>query len=179
MLGVWIILLLLFCFLSWILIAPIRLNLDSLKNNYLINWGGLGSLTLVPNEQNWFFRLKIGFWEKKFFILGLIEKMMRSDKKEQKPKELKSKKRKKKKRSNFFSSLRKARYVLESFKIKVCKIDFDSDDYYWNALLIPAFQLLNRGDQHRIAMNFKGKNDILLIVEIRLIKILYSIFIKN
>jgi hypothetical protein len=145
----------------------------------VIKWGGLGSLALVTDEGNWFLRMKMGFWKKKFFISGLIEKMMKGDKKELKREKPEPKKRKKKKRFDFFSSLRKVRYVLESFKIKVCKIDFDSDDYYWNALLIPAFQLLSRGTQHQVAINFRGKNKIQLIVENRLIKILYSFFIKK
>ncbi len=174
MLVIWIILILLFSFLIWLLLAPIRLNIDSSKNNYLINWGGLGSLTLVPNKENWFLKLKIGFWKKKFFISSLLEKMGKSEKKEPKPE-----KKKKQKRSNFSSSLKKGRRVLKSFDVKVCKINFDTDDYYWNALLIPAFQWLNKGSQHRVAINFMGKNDILLIVENRLIKIFYSFLIKK
>ena len=172
MLVIWIILILLFSLLIWLLLAPIRLNIDSSKNSYLINWGRFGSLTLIPDEEDWFFNLNIGFWNKKFFVSNLIEKINNKPKKKDKPKKEKNK-------SGLFNSFWKIRQVLKSFKVKICKIDFDTDNYYWNALLIPVFQPLKKGSQHRIAINFRGKNQILLIIENRLIKILYSILIKK
>lgn len=174
MLVVWIILILLLSFLIWTLMAPISLNMDSSSNKYLINWGGLVSLALIPKKENWFLNLKIGFWKKKIFISDLLEKKMKSVKKEQKPQN-----KKKGQSTDFFNSFRKAKQILKSFKVRACKIDFDTDDYYWNALLIPAFQLINKGNQHRVAVNFKGKNSILIIIENRLIKILYSIIFKK
>ena len=172
MIFIWIILILLLVFLIWILVAPVRLNIDSKKNEYLIKWLGLGKLALIPAEEEWFFSLKIGFWKKKILFSSLIQNFTKKEKKKIEPK----KKHKKSKKTSLFSSIKRMRRVLQSFEIKVCKINLDTDDYYWNALLIPAFQVVNRGDQHRIAINFRSKNDIQLIVENRLIKVLYSIF---
>jgi hypothetical protein len=155
-----------------LLLAPIRLNIDSSKNNYLINWGRLGSLTLIPDAEDWFFNLKIGFWKKKFLVFDLINKINTKQKKKEQPK-------REKKKSGFFKSFRKVRQVSKSFEVKICKIDLDTDDYYWNALLIPVFQPFNKNSQHRIAINFRGKNKILFVIENRLIKILYSILVKK
>lgn len=175
MIVVWIILVLLFIILIWLLLAPIRLNIDSSQNKYLINWGGLGKLALIPAQEEWFFNLRIGFWRKKFFVSSLVEKWKKKEKK--KPDLKKKEKKKKSKKTSFSNSIKKARRVMKSFKVRVCKINLDTDDYYWNALLIPAFQLLNKGKEHRIAINFKNQNDILLSVENRLIKIIYSVLI--
>jgi hypothetical protein len=158
----------------WLLLAPIRLNVDSSKNKYLIIWSGLGSLTLIPAKEEWFLNLKIGFWKKKFFLSGILEKMMKRKKKELKPNG-----KKKRKKYGFLNSLKKVQQVLKTFEIKICKIDFDTDDYYWNALLIPALQMVNKGSRYRVAINFEGKNNILLNIENRPIKIIYSILIKK
>ena len=170
MIVIWIILILLLIFLIWLLLAPISLNIDSKIGKYLIRWRGIGTVALITATEEWFLKLKIGFWEKKIFMSSFIEKVKEKE-------EMKIETPKKKKRSNnsFVKYFRKIRQVLKSFKVKVCKINLDTDDYYWNALLIPVFQLVNRGNRHRIAINFRNENDILLIVENRLLKILYSI----
>ena len=154
----------------WLLFAPISLNIDSRKNKYLINWGGLGNLTLIPDKEEWFFNFKIGFWKKKIFLSSLIERQRRKDEKESEPG-----KKKKKTKISFFKTRRKIRRFVTSFNVRVCRINLDTDDYYWNALLIPVVQLVNKGNLHRIVINFKNKNDVLLIIENRLIKVLYSI----
>lgn len=156
-----------------LLVAPLRLDIDSSKNKYLIKWSGIGSLTLKPSEEDWFLNLKIGFWKKQFLISRLMEGIWKKEKKKPEP----EKRKKKRKPFSFFKFRKKALRVLKSFKVRQCKIDIDTDDYYWNALLIPVFQAVNKGNYHRVAINFSGKNSILLLIENRLIKILYSILI--
>ena len=174
MLVIWTILVLLLSFLTWLLFAPIRLRIDSSNNEYLIDWVSIGSIALIPANQEWFFYLKIGFWKKKFFVSNLIERALKRERKKIEPK-----KKKKRKATGFSRPLGKATQVLKTFRIKVCKIDFDTDDYFWNALLTPAFQIMNSQSQHQIAVNFKGINKVILTIENRLIKIIYSIFAKK
>lgn len=161
---------LLLIMIVWLLLAPISINIDSKNAKYLIKWGGLGDFALVPAKDDWYLKLKIGFWEKKFFVFDLFKKS-----KEKAEIKAKPKKKKKRKETSFFKSFRKIRRVLKSFDVKVCKINLDTDDYYWNALLVPVFQSVNRGSAHRIAINFQNRNDIFLVVENRLIKVLYSV----
>lgn len=174
MLVMWIILILLFSFLLLFLLAPLSLHIDSSKNIYQISLSGLAGFALIPNEEDWFFVLKISFWKKKFPVSGFAERTMVSKAKQEQP-ESKAKQ----KRFDFFKSSKIIRRILRSFRVRICKIDIDTDDYYWNALLIPAFQLFNRGNQHRIAINFEGKNQVVLLVENRPVNILYSILFRK
>lgn len=174
MLVLWIILILLFSFVMLFLLAPLRLCIDSSKNIYHISFSGVASFAFIPGEEDWFFELKIGFWKKKFLVSSFAERIKKSEAKKEQPKS-----KTKQKRFDFFKSLKIVRRILRSFKVKICKIDIDTDDYYWNALLIPAFQLLNRGKQHRIAINFEGKNQVVLLIENRPIDIVYSILFRK
>jgi len=171
------ILILLFSFLIWLLITPIRLIIDSSQNKYFIQWIGLGRIALIATKEEWFFRLKIGFWKKKIGFQSIVDEWTKEDKTKEDKKIPTTNK--KKKKSSFFKSMEKVRQVLKSFNVKTFKVDIDTDNYYLNALLIPAFQVLNKNNQHRIAINFRNQNNVLVNIENRLIKIIYSILAKS
>ena len=170
MIVVWTILILLFSFLIWLLITPIRLIIDSSQNKYLLQWIGLGRIALIATKEEWFFRLKIGFWGKKISFQSIMNEWTKEDKtKEDKKVPTTNKK------SSFFKSMKKVRQVLKSFNVKTFKVDIDTDNYYLNALLIPAFQLFHKDNQHRIAINFRNQNNVHVNIENRLVKVIYSL----
>lgn len=52
-----------------------------------------------------------------------------------------------------------------SFKINTCTISIDTGDMPWNGMLYPAFYWLSWYSGKRIAINFTGKNEIVLEIQ--------------
>jgi len=155
----WILLILLLLVLSFLLFAPLQLEISSEGDFVRMGWGGLvqGRLVFMPDEL--LLNLRILFFRKKIYLLRIKKK------KTTEPIEKKKKKTKKKlswaiakKRFNLFNR------ILHSFKIRICKINLDTDDYVVNAYLFPVFYSLDRG-KHNFSINYEGKIDVRILIE--------------
>lgn len=169
----WILLILLLLVLSFLLFAPLQLEINSEGDFVRIGWGGLVQGRLVFMSDELLLNLRILFFRKTIYLLG-IKKKKTAEPTEKKVEKKKRKQKKKlswaivKKRFNLFNR------ILHSFKIKICKINLDTDNYVTNAYLFPVFYSLDRG-KHSFSINYEGKIDVRILIENRGIWVLHEL----
>ncbi|QIP15118.1 hypothetical protein G8759_22080 [Spirosoma aureum] len=73
--------------------------------------------------------------------------------------------------------IRKARGILQTFRIRTSDIKLDTDDYLMNAYLFPVFSLLCRPG-HRWQINFQGDTSVKLVIENRLYRIVFALLVS-
>ncbi len=154
---VWIIVLMvLLLALTYLLLAPIVLHIDTATDQYYVNLKGLAKATLIKEEKEFLkVKLTVLFMNFNFYPLRKIGSSTSSEKKQKK--KLRARGRKKKRSM----SVRTAFRLLKSFKVKKFLIDIDTGDYVMNAKLYPIFTYLD----HRFGgfyINFKGHNRLLI-----------------
>lgn len=169
----WMLLILLLLVLSFLLFAPLQLEINSEGDFVRMGWGGLvqGRLVFMPDEL--LLNLRILFFRKKIYLLRIKKK------KTAEPTEKEVEKKKKKRKKKLTWALAKKRFnlfnrVLHSFKIRICKINLDTDDYVTNAYLFPVFYFLDKG-KHSFSINYEGKIDVQILIENRGIWVLHAL----
>lgn len=162
----WFILIIIVGFILWLLLAPIRLILDSENRICAIQWSGIGSARLVSLPDDLVVRLRVFFWQKQFSVFNI-----KSTKKKSKGKKKKSTKKK-----DFGMWRQRGMNLLKSFRIKTFRLNLDTDDFVQNSYLYPIFHLLNTKNR-QLQINYKGNLELLLIVENRLFNIIKSFII--
>ena len=155
-------------FLTWVLISPIRLYINTDTNKYFIELKGIFRVSLVPDKK------EIFFLRFRFFFINFNFYPFR--KKKKKEKLVKHKKQRKKKRKK--TRIKKIRLivkytwnVLKSFKLRRLNVNLDTDDVILNAFLIPVFIFINRKNIW-LNINYNGELSLILLVENRVINIL-------
>jgi len=63
-------------------VAPITLNLDTIKHSYWIRWQGIGMVQFFAKNQTFFFRFKLFFWQKETSVSKLWKKRKPIEKKD-------------------------------------------------------------------------------------------------
>ena len=151
--------------ITWILIAPIQLLIDTDHNKYTLSWMKIGSVELLPISNDFILRLRCGWLRKDYYLLEL------------KPKK-KSPAEKTGKRSKVSKAgvmmWRKARKIMQTFRVIAFRLHLDTNDYILNSYLFPIFYLLNRPSRE-LEINYKGESGLRLIIENRLYKILIAL----
>lgn len=156
---------LLLLLLAWLLLAPMRLVIDSHRQQYYVQWQGIGQAQVLPTTDDLIIQLRFFFWKKNFYPLHPSTK----EKKQKKEKKAKKKKR----RFNFRKYKRKGLRLLRSFRVRTLKLNLDTDDYVHNSYLYPLFQLLS-GHNRQLTINYNGETELQLIVENRLYRMLIA-----
>ena len=153
-------LLLVFCAILWILISPIRLIIDTKKEQYQLYWKGVAGVAL---KSSWRLHWNIFWWQQSTSLEHL-----------QLGNTSKGKSNKIAKWSNWRRGLR----LLKTFEVKDCHLELDTDNYVWNAYLYPILHLIKPlGSIMKI--NYEGKFECKLVIENRLSRILYAIIIPS
>lgn len=168
-----IIILLILLPLVWLLIAPIRLVIDSKKGEYWIEWKGIAGARLLPVPGNLLLRFNILFWRKE---LDAQQELARRQDKPKNPKKKKGKKSRSKQWLSFQKIRRKGIRLLKSCSVKALRLNIDTDDYIINSYLYPIFYLLDRGKK-RLSINYEGEAEVLLVVENRLYRMLIALIL--
>lgn len=73
-------------------------------------------------------------------------------------------------------SIKKLFSVANSFKVKRIYVNIDTKDYIQNALLFPLFFLLNT-KKRQLYINYFGRNEVILVIENNIYRILQA-FLK-
>jgi hypothetical protein len=152
-------------FLAWLLVCPIRLQIDTRRQLYLLQWRGVGRIQLLPVTGNLVIQLRVFFWKKNFYPLEYQPK-------KKQPKEARKMK-KKGRKTNFQKYKRKGIRLFRSFRIKAFRLDLDTDDYVYNGYLYPVFHLLSN-EKRQLTINYRGLSEMFLIVENRLYRVLIA-----
>lgn len=152
---IWYLLILLFCLLlTWLLLGPLIIFLDSDSNRYRISLPGVFSVMVVPAED----QILIRGWI--FFVPFNFDPF-----KKRKPKKKKDPTKTVKKKSKKSSvSIHKVQKMIATFRIRKLYLDIDTDDFLFNSWLVPAFSLVNN-DQIQLQVNFHG--DAIMHVDLR------------
>lgn len=152
-------------FLTWLLVSPIRLQIDTRRQVYLLQWQGIGRIQLMPVTDNLVIQLRVFFWRKKFYPLEYQPR-------KKQPKEV-GKKKKKSRKVDFQKYKRKGIRLFRSFRIRAFRLDLDTGDYVYNSYLYPAFHFLSAG-KRQLTINYRGLSEMFLIVENRLYRMLIA-----
>jgi hypothetical protein len=156
-----------FLFLSFILVllwTPLRLVIDSKRDVYQVEWQYIGSAMLIEYGNFLGVQIQILFFKKIIPIEFSFKK--------KKEVETTVKKQVRKTPSVFRPNFLK---IARSFEIKRLKINWDTDDYILNAYLYPITPFL-RAENKSFNINFEGKQEVELIIENRLVRIIKSFF---
>jgi hypothetical protein len=162
-----VILFLSFGLLVWIVVAPIIIKINSTQQVYELHWVSIGHASVLFNTDQIIVAFQIFFFKKRIAID--LFKICTSTK-ESKP----DRKKNKSKSYSFSKTGYKVKKVLQSFQVKKLWLNLDTDDYYYNAFLYPIFFFV-KGDHYRLNINYQGKNELILIVKNRFIRILFAI----
>lgn len=163
-----IIIALLMLFLVYVLLAPIKLVINTDSNQYFVEQKGLLKAQLASHEKEIFkIRLRVLFFS---FNLYPLKKKASSTSKEKH----RTLKRKRSKKTLKFKTVMN---IIKSFKIKKFHLDLDTGDCISNAKLYPVFAFLSYINID-CNINFTGRNSLLLTIENRPIRIIKS-FINN
>lgn len=165
----WIILVSLIMFvIMWLLIAPIYLRIiwTDTYQLFQLEWLGVFRASLLPITDEWYFQIRVLCFQKKWPIFNWLFQPA-------KPSQSKTKKKKKRQSKH---PMQMARRIWRSFRLIRFQMNIDLDDYVLNAYLFPLFLLANRKKKLEWNINFNGKNELLLITENRLSRLLYAFF---
>ncbi|MDH3650727.1 MAG: hypothetical protein OEQ53_13670 [Saprospiraceae bacterium] len=157
--------------LGWLLITPLEIRLDSINNQYLIRWRGIGNLKLIPTSDDLLLRLRVLFWHKEISPVQMM--LIPKEKEKDKPKVDAEKKGRSKVKIQRW--IKKGLHLLQSFHVKAMKLDLDTGDFIHNSYLYPIFHVLNRRDK-QLNINFEGRTEILLIIQNRPYRIIAAWF---
>ena len=162
-------LILLLCILlliSWILFAPIIIRIDSNQGIFLFQWQSIGYAQIRIWSDQLLFQFRILFFRKEIDLLTY------NFKKDKKPKKEKRKKTRQK-RSDAARWLKKIPRAIKSFKVKVFRLNLDTDNYIHNAYLWPVFYAL-KNDKRHLSINFDGEFEFQFLAKGQVFRILKS-----
>ncbi|MEZ5044556.1 MAG: hypothetical protein R2828_31970 [Saprospiraceae bacterium] len=146
--------------ITWVLITPLFLVIDTETGEYSLKWQGIGAIYLTSDfHLNW----RLLYWKKEYDLFAPKEKpLLPSTQKATASK----------KSPTWKPSLAKVKHLSRTFQVKTCSLNLDTDNYLWNAYLFPIFYFLNTSKRN-LRINFKGEFQCHLIVENRLYRLLY------
>ena len=150
--------------ITYLLLMPIILKIDTSSNYYCIQIKGLAKANIEADKKE---LIKINF---KVLVFNFSIYPLKKKQAAEKNTIAKNKTKKKHYiKMNFKTGLR----LLKSFKIKKMHVDIDTGNCISNAKLYPIFALLNykRGGWN---INFEGRNQLVLYIQNRPIDIIKS-----
>jgi hypothetical protein len=161
--------------ITWLLLAPLQLQIDTPTNAYWLRWKGIASARLIPLADDLLIRLQIFFWQFDYYPLHPKPKARPQ-------KTLKAKTRPKPKKRSWSSATmdiqkwkRRGLRMLRSFTVKRFRLRLDTGDYVRNSYLYPVFFFLST-PKRQMSINYNGATDLELEVENRLYRLVYAFF---
>ncbi|GAA4884287.1 hypothetical protein GCM10023311_03310 [Flaviramulus aquimarinus] len=159
----WIVLLILFGLLTYLLLTPVSLFIDTRADKYFIQQKGIVKASVLGDKKK-VLKVNIKVLFLKFHFYPLHSKRDKSI-----PKIKTKTKHKKRKFLSFKTGLK----LIKSFKVKRFWIDIDTGDCIANAKLYPVFAFLNYSIGG-FNINFQDRNQLVLHIEGKPIHIIKS-----
>lgn len=168
---IWYILIALFILLlTWILIAPVMMVINTERQQYMFSLPGVLTAYIIYRND----RIYIRGWI--FFIPVSIDPMkMRRRKKRSEEKVERKKRKKRKSRPSFGRMISKASRAI---RLRRFELDLDTDNFPLNAQLVPLFSLANSNQHINMSVNFEGRLFLHLDVRTRVVAILWMMLTK-
>lgn len=156
-----------------VLLAPLRLEINSVNGIYKMEWWPLAVVRWLPETGLDVVEVQLLFFRKQIEMSKLGEK--------QKPPSsapvkapVGSGKPRKRSEMSVQEIFRLAAGLLKTFRVRQCRIWWDTDDYLINAWLYPLAYLRSNGAV-QVSINFQGRRDVVLMVENRLGRVLWHL----
>jgi hypothetical protein len=151
---------------TYLLIVPIQLVVNTETKRYFLNYPGIIKVSLDNPDQH-FTKLRIRILFISFNLNPLGNK--RAQKKVTEKKSRTGKSINIKRLVNLFGS------IVQNFKIKKLRADFDTGDFPLNANLYPITQSIN-GNNIDINVNFENRNQFDIYIITQIYKLIFSLF---
>ncbi len=159
---------LLIALVSWVLIAPLQLQVDTSRDRYQLEWKSIGYGRLITRPTDIAIRLKLLFWQKEWPLQALVGGW---SKRTEHPSDTEKPARKTKKdRAPRFN----VRALLRTFQLKQLRLHLDTDDFVLNSYLYPIFYFLSSKNRE-LKINYDGEAFLQMVVENRLYRILWAL----
>jgi hypothetical protein len=155
--------------IAWLLWAPIRLKIDTRSGVYRVEWSRVVSADWLPEQGLDVIEIRVFFWKRKIALYRANGKKKKAG--APKPAKKHDEKPVKKTRRLSRQSIRK---ILQTFEVRRCHLTLDTGDYLWNAWLFPVFWFVRKPNV-RVRINFQGENELSLLVQNRLGRILWAL----
>ena len=154
--------------ITYLLLIPIILSINTKSNEYYVHLKGLAKASIESHKEE-LIRIELKVFFMTFYFFPINEYHKRKQLKKLKPRKHKTISRKR-------PSLHKGLKVLNSFKVKKFVVDLDTGNVITNAKLYPAFAFLN---YHfgGFNINFEGRNQLVVQLQNRPLDII-KIFIN-
>lgn len=173
----WIILAAILLFFVWLLFGPIRLKINTSRDQYEIILPGIVRAMIIPTDAFVIFKLWITA------IPVKIDPLKPKKKKKKKP--IKKKPEKQKKKNSSDVPVKKIRMlatrIMKSFTVEKIILNIDTGDYALNARLVPVFSVLS-SNSRKLSINFQDVNHFELTIKNRIsnfLKIAIKTFVFN
>ena len=140
-------------FLCYIFFAPFYLEIDTSRGLYRIRLHWLASISIKPVDDFLIIELKLAGFTKQMDRLSTEVSPTR--------KHVFPVKKKHRKRTPAIQ-WSKVKSVIASFRIKKCRIRFDSGDVQLNGMLFPLAYWISSYSGKDVRVNFTGENEIIL-----------------
>jgi hypothetical protein len=160
----WILLSLIILLPAWILLSPLELKIDTRVPVIMIRWKVIGSATLLYEDEEWWLKIRVLFFYKKWNLVQMVF----ADRKEKK-KMVQSRRRKSKRKH---MAILKFIKILKTFQMVQWNIAFSANDntenacWYW----LNFFPLTT---QH-VRINFVDENYLVLVIKNKVWRIAYA-----
>jgi len=154
------ILFLLLFIMVFLLCSPLRIVVNSQTDTFSLRWKGIVCVNFLFIRKQPFLSIQFLGFSRNYNLYQFGQK----DEKKKQPKSKRSKKRSK-------LTFSKMRRLVQSFTVRSLYINLDTDDFIVNGYLVPVFQALN-GHNKSFKINYIGRNEIRLIVENKLYRLI-------
>jgi len=151
--------------LSYLLFAPLCVEVDSTAGSFRVRFHKSVSAKLFIHESSLFIDLRILRWHKMIDLVALRKKWAKSE----------GRKAGRKKRR---VSLRKMWAIFRSFKVSRFYLTVDTGSMQMNGILYPVFIMAGRRTGGNISINFTDENEIIFKANNNLFRILRVYFIS-
>ena len=148
--------------LSYILLAPLYIELDSRKRLFRFRFHRLASARIYLASESLFIDFKIIWWVK------TVDLFLPRKKKDEKVK------RKKKRRRMNMKSFNKIWAAVKTFKVKKCSVNIDTGDMPLNGIIYPVFVWLSYKTGRTFSINFQDENEIIFVSKNNIARMLWA-----
>jgi len=149
------------------------MEVDSMQGFIRVEWGGLAGVAWVPADAWDVLHLRVLGMRRQIRLGEHPNQAAAVDEAPEEP--ANKRKRHKGKGLPIKTTVRMVLRVLRTFRVRRCRILWDSDDFVWNAWAWPVACFLNTQIHGSVRINFIGKRDIHLVVENRLGRIVWAV----
>lgn len=168
-----ILLLILLLIALWLLLSPLVLKIDTDTGLYQMRYGGIAHARILPEKLA--VRLWVFFWKKEYSLYDWEPGKKQESRQEKSAKKTTKRQRDLNQQMDQFRKWKpKIIRAIRAIRVRVFRLDIDTDDFVWNSYLYPVFYYLDRG-RKQITVNYRGDATLKLNASVMPIRVLMAL----